>query len=118
LASASRTTNLITKEEKGALDDWYIRHASLWLDARIALLTLRVLFRGERRSEQAVSEAYAARRATSYERGQRARPERRREQSAAVRLKPAGQAGTRRPQPSERLLSRFALKRTQQSATN
>ena len=26
--------NLITKEEKGALDDWYIRHASLWLDAR------------------------------------------------------------------------------------
>jgi len=49
-----------TKEEKGALDDWYIRHASLWLDARIALLTLRVLFTGERRSEQAVSEAYAA----------------------------------------------------------
>jgi Bacterial sugar transferase len=40
--------NLITKEEKGALDDWYIRHASLWLDARIALFTLRVLFRGER----------------------------------------------------------------------
>jgi lipopolysaccharide/colanic/teichoic acid biosynthesis glycosyltransferase len=25
--------SLITKEEKGALDDWYIRHASLWLDA-------------------------------------------------------------------------------------
>src|SRR5438874_75147 len=42
--------NLITKKEKGALDDWYIRHASLWLDARIALLTLRVLFTGERRS--------------------------------------------------------------------
>jgi hypothetical protein len=30
------------------------------LDARIALLTLRVLFTGERRSEQAVTEAYAA----------------------------------------------------------
>jgi hypothetical protein len=93
--------NLITKEEKGALDDWYIRHASLWLDARIALLTLRVLFMGERRSEQAVNEAYAARRATSYERGQRARPERRREQSAAVRLKPAGQAGQHASTPAE-----------------
>jgi lipopolysaccharide/colanic/teichoic acid biosynthesis glycosyltransferase len=23
--------NLISKEEKGALDDWYIRNASLWL---------------------------------------------------------------------------------------
>ena len=59
--------NLITKEEKGALDDWYIRRASLWLDARIALFTLRVLFRGEQRSEQAVSEAYAARRAPAHE---------------------------------------------------
>jgi hypothetical protein len=55
--------NLISKEENGALDDWYIRHASLWLDARIALLTLRVFFTGEHRSQQAVTEAYAARRA-------------------------------------------------------
>jgi hypothetical protein len=44
--------NLITREEKGALDDWYIRYASLWLDVRIALLTLRVLFTGERRSNK------------------------------------------------------------------
>ena len=49
--------NLITAEEKGALDDWYVQKASLWLDLRIALLTLRFLFAGERRSEQAVSEA-------------------------------------------------------------
>ena len=49
--------NLITPEEKGALDDWYVQKASLWLDLRIALLTLRFLFAGERRSEQAVSEA-------------------------------------------------------------
>ena len=49
--------NLITPEEKGALDDWYVQKASLWLDLRIALLTLRFLFTGERRSEQAVSEA-------------------------------------------------------------
>jgi hypothetical protein len=71
-----------SKEEKGALDDWYIRHASLWLDARIALFTLRVLFTGERRSEQAVTEAYAARRAPSPDRSQRARPDQRRDQAA------------------------------------
>jgi lipopolysaccharide/colanic/teichoic acid biosynthesis glycosyltransferase len=93
--------NLITKAEKGALDDWYIRNASLWLDARIALFTLGVLFRGERRSEQAVTEAYAARRGTSYERGQRSRPERRREQSATLRLKPAGQPGHHASTPAE-----------------
>jgi len=49
--------NLITTEEKGALDDWYIRNASLWLDLRIAFLTLRFLFTGERRSEQALHAA-------------------------------------------------------------
>jgi lipopolysaccharide/colanic/teichoic acid biosynthesis glycosyltransferase len=49
--------NLITTEEKGALDDWYVQHASLWLDLRIALLTMRFMFIGERRSEQAVNDA-------------------------------------------------------------
>jgi lipopolysaccharide/colanic/teichoic acid biosynthesis glycosyltransferase len=49
--------NLVTPEEKGALDDWYVQKVSLWLDLRIALLTMRFLFTGERRSEQAVSEA-------------------------------------------------------------
>ena len=53
--------NLVTTEEKGVLDEWYIRHASFWLDFRIALLTLRFLFTGERRSEHAVTEAYAVR---------------------------------------------------------
>ncbi len=48
---------LITPEEKGALDDWYVQKASLWLDLRIALLTLRFVLTGQRRSEQAVSEA-------------------------------------------------------------
>ena len=55
--------NLVTTEEKGALDEWYIRHASLWLDLRIALSTLRFLFTGERRSEQAVEAAYAVQQA-------------------------------------------------------
>jgi hypothetical protein len=93
--------NLTTKEEKGALDDWYIRNASLWLDARIALFTLRVLFRGERRSEQAVSEAYAARRATSYERGQRARPERRRDQAPVFRTTCSGRSSQHASTPAE-----------------
>jgi lipopolysaccharide/colanic/teichoic acid biosynthesis glycosyltransferase len=38
---------LVTPEEKRALDLWYIAHASLWLDIRIALMTLAVLTRGD-----------------------------------------------------------------------
>ena len=58
--------NLITAEEKGALDDWYIHNASLWLDLRIALLTMRFLFTGEHRSETAVIEASALQRANGH----------------------------------------------------
>jgi lipopolysaccharide/colanic/teichoic acid biosynthesis glycosyltransferase len=47
----------ITADEKGALDDWYVQNASLWLDLRIAFLTLRFVVTGERRCEQAVCEA-------------------------------------------------------------
>jgi hypothetical protein len=50
---------LITSEEKGALDDWYVQNASFWLDLRVALFTLIFLFTGERRFEQAVREAEA-----------------------------------------------------------
>jgi lipopolysaccharide/colanic/teichoic acid biosynthesis glycosyltransferase len=49
--------NLITTEEKGALDDWYVHNASFRLDLRIALYTFLFLFTGERRGEQAVHEA-------------------------------------------------------------
>jgi Bacterial sugar transferase len=49
--------NLVTTEEKGALDDWYVHNASFWLDLRIAFYTLMFLFTGERRFEQAVQEA-------------------------------------------------------------
>ena len=49
--------NLVTNDEKGALDKWYVRHASVWLDLRIVALTLRFLITGERRSESALKEA-------------------------------------------------------------
>ena len=49
--------NLITNNEKGSLDEWYIRNASLWLDLRIIALTLRFGLTGERRNEHALSQA-------------------------------------------------------------
>ena len=49
--------NLVTNDEKGALDDWYVRNASAWIDLRIIGLTFLFLFRGERRSEHALDQA-------------------------------------------------------------
>jgi lipopolysaccharide/colanic/teichoic acid biosynthesis glycosyltransferase len=49
--------SLLTPEEKEVLDAWYVRHASPWLDLRIAAMTLFSLLRGDRRSERALAEA-------------------------------------------------------------
>jgi hypothetical protein len=49
-------------EEKDALDEWYIRNASLQLDLRIIFMTLACVFRGERRSDAAIAAAFAMRR--------------------------------------------------------
>ena len=49
--------NLVTNDEKGALDEWYVRHASFLLDLRIIALTLGFMFRGEKRSESALRHA-------------------------------------------------------------
>jgi lipopolysaccharide/colanic/teichoic acid biosynthesis glycosyltransferase len=46
--------NLVTDDEKGALDEWYVRRASFWLDLRIVTLTIGFIFRGEHRSEPAL----------------------------------------------------------------
>lgn len=46
---------LISPAEKNALDEWYIRHASFWLDIVIVLRTLRILAIGDRRDEKAIS---------------------------------------------------------------
>lgn len=51
--------NLVTPEEKDALDAWYIRNASLWVDIQIVILTFMVAARGERLNRTAVAEALA-----------------------------------------------------------
>ncbi|MDK1493755.1 sugar transferase [Sinorhizobium sp. 7-81] len=43
---------LLSDEEKIALDLWYVAHASLWLDVRILLLTLKTLVTGEHIDER------------------------------------------------------------------
>jgi lipopolysaccharide/colanic/teichoic acid biosynthesis glycosyltransferase len=47
----------ISVEEKTALDEWYIRHASLSLDLTIVLQTIGMLLNGDRRSEKAIATA-------------------------------------------------------------
>jgi lipopolysaccharide/colanic/teichoic acid biosynthesis glycosyltransferase len=42
---------LLSPDEKEQLDEWYIRNASPLLDLRIIALTLRMLLRGDRRTE-------------------------------------------------------------------
>ena len=61
--------NLVTTEEKGALDDWYVHNLSFWLDLRIALYTLAFLFTGERRFEPAVRAANILQQANGHSRG-------------------------------------------------
>jgi lipopolysaccharide/colanic/teichoic acid biosynthesis glycosyltransferase len=43
---------LVTKEEKQKLDEWYVRNASLWLDLRIAMMTIKLLLRGRVSSQE------------------------------------------------------------------
>ncbi|RVK26538.1 sugar transferase [Sinorhizobium meliloti] len=47
----------LSDEEKIALDLWYVAHTSLWLDARILLLTLKTLVTGERVHARHLQEA-------------------------------------------------------------
>jgi len=48
---------LLTPDEKEELDDWYIRNASFALDMRIIWKTVLMVFRGDRRSEEALVRA-------------------------------------------------------------
>lgn len=47
----------ISVDEKSALDEWYIRHASFRLDLAIVLRTVWMLLNGDRRNEKAISQA-------------------------------------------------------------
>jgi lipopolysaccharide/colanic/teichoic acid biosynthesis glycosyltransferase len=49
---------LITADEKAALDEWYIRHASIWRDLSIVVRTLGMLLvTGDRRDDEAIAAA-------------------------------------------------------------
>jgi lipopolysaccharide/colanic/teichoic acid biosynthesis glycosyltransferase len=52
---------LLTPSEKDELDEWYVRHASLLLDLRIIMMTLRVLIRGQSRPDGAAANARSTR---------------------------------------------------------
>lgn len=47
----------ISVADKAALDLWYIRNATLWLDIRILLATVDMVMRGERVDPDAISDA-------------------------------------------------------------
>lgn len=91
--------SLITTEEKGALDDWYVHKASLWLDLRIALYTIIFVFTGERRFEQAMHQAKVLQEANVLQQtnGHAANNSGERQQSQAREIKAA------RAQPPARL---------------
>ena len=54
---------LISVEEKDALDEHYVEHASLFLDLEILLRTFWVMFRGDVRNEKVIAAALAEKRA-------------------------------------------------------
>ena len=56
----------LTAEEKGALDSWYVRHASFALDLKIALRTFLRLLHAERKDGAAIAEAMEWRRASMH----------------------------------------------------
>jgi lipopolysaccharide/colanic/teichoic acid biosynthesis glycosyltransferase len=46
---------LLTASEKDAFDEWYVQNASLRLDLRIIMMTLRVMIWGQRRPHEAMA---------------------------------------------------------------
>jgi lipopolysaccharide/colanic/teichoic acid biosynthesis glycosyltransferase len=49
----------ITIEEKDALDEHYVKHASVWLELKIMLFTCWVMIRGDNRNEALIAAALA-----------------------------------------------------------
>jgi lipopolysaccharide/colanic/teichoic acid biosynthesis glycosyltransferase len=52
---------LLSAEEKDAIDDWYVQHASLYVDLKIIVRTLLVILRGNPRNDSQISAALAER---------------------------------------------------------
>jgi len=50
----------VSKEDKVAMDVWYIANMSLWQDIRIVLLTLKTVFRGEKLDRENIRQTYVA----------------------------------------------------------
>ena len=48
----------ISAEDKAALDVWYVRNASVWLDIAIVLRTIPIVFIGERTSAELIDRAW------------------------------------------------------------
>ena len=44
---------LVGKEEKEKLDEWYVRHASLWVDLQIAMMTLKLMMKSHLSPQEA-----------------------------------------------------------------
>lgn len=57
---------LLTPDEKNAMDEWYVRHASWKMDFQIALGTIRSLLAPMRRNEAAIAAALEEERASSH----------------------------------------------------
>ena len=66
---------LIGLDEKAALDEWYIRHASIWRDLDIIGRTIgMLLFTGDRRDEKAIAVAVREQQAAAIEMAQSDQP--------------------------------------------
>jgi lipopolysaccharide/colanic/teichoic acid biosynthesis glycosyltransferase len=47
---------LVTKEEKQQLDEWYVHNASLWVDVRIAMMTIKLVLKGRVSSQEMLAD--------------------------------------------------------------
>jgi lipopolysaccharide/colanic/teichoic acid biosynthesis glycosyltransferase len=47
---------LVTKKEKEELDEWYVRNASLWVDLRIIMMTIKLMLRGRVSSQEILAD--------------------------------------------------------------
>ena len=49
---------LLTPSEKQALDEWYVRNVSFWVDLSIVVMTIRVMIWGQSRPDQKMADVH------------------------------------------------------------